>query len=160
MVAPKFPVPGIGRQPQTGPRRVRLASWMTAKDNAYFARSYVNRLWGYLFGVGLIEPLDDIRAGNPATNPELLDDLTAEFIRSSCDVRHILSMICKSRTYQLSVATNRWNKDDKVNYSHAIARRLPAEVLYDALSRATGAVSRIPGGRAGNASRRITRFRD
>ena len=65
-----------------------LAAWITSKDNPYFARSYVNRLWGYLFGVGIIEPLDDIRAGNPPTNPELLDYLTEEFIKSGFDVRH------------------------------------------------------------------------
>ena len=53
---------------------------MTSKDNPYFAKSYVNRLWGYLFGVGIIEPLDDLRAGNPPSNPELLDYLTREFV--------------------------------------------------------------------------------
>ena len=64
----------------TRPRREQLANWITSKDNQYFAKSYVNRLWGYLFGVGIIEPIDDIRAGNPPTNPELLDRLTKEFI--------------------------------------------------------------------------------
>ena len=61
----------------------------------------MNRLWGYLLGVGIIEPLDDLRAGNPATNPELLDYLTREFIKSGFDVRHVMRLICKSRTYQL-----------------------------------------------------------
>ena len=145
VAAPKFPFPAAVAAAPTAPRRARLASWITAKDNPYFAKSYVNRLWGYLLGEGIIEPLDDIRAGNPPTNPELLDYLTDEFVKSGFDVRHVMSTMCKSRTYQLSVVTNRWNKDDKLNYSHAIARRLPAEVLYDALSRATGAVSKIPG---------------
>src|SRR5437763_3495405 len=102
---------------------------MTSKDNVYFARSHVNRLWAYLLGVGLIEPIDDIRAGNPPSNPQLLDRLTEEFVRHDFDVRHMLKLICKSRTYQHSVATNRWNADDNTNYSHALARRLPAEVL-------------------------------
>ncbi len=124
---------------------MELADWLTSKDNPYFARSYVNRLWGYLQGVGIIEPLDDIRAGNPASNPELLDYLTQEFIKSGFDVRHVMRLICKSRTYQLSVETNKWNADDKVNYSHATARRLPAEVLLDAVYRVTGSVSNIPG---------------
>ncbi len=126
-------------------RRAELAAWITAKENPYFARSYVNRLWGYLFGAGIIEPLDDLRAGNPATNPELLDYLTDEFLKSNFDARHVIRLICKSRTYQLSVSANEWNEDDKINYSHAIARRLPAEVLYDAVNRATGAVSKFPG---------------
>ena len=126
------------RPPRTPPAAQELAAWITSTDNPYFARSYVNRLWGYLFGVGIIEPIDDIRAGNPPTNPELLDYLTAEFIKSGFDVRHVIRLICKSRTYQLSVATNKWNEDDKINYSHAIARRLPAEVLYDAVYRVTG----------------------
>ena len=97
------------RPPRTPRAAQELAAWITSKDNPYFARSYVNRLWGYLFGVGIIEPLDDIRAGNPPTNPELLDYLTAEFVKSGFDVRHVMRLICKSRTYQLSVATNKWN---------------------------------------------------
>ncbi len=122
---------------------------MTAKDNPYFAKSYVNRLWGYLLGVGIIEPLDDIRAGNPATNPELLDYLIQEFTKSGFDMRHVMRMVCKSRTYQLSVETNKWNADDKVNYVHATARRLPAEVLLDSVYRVTGSVSKFPGVPAG-----------
>jgi WD40 repeat protein/mono/diheme cytochrome c family protein len=142
---PKFPYQCAYEKPAGAARRVELASWLTSKDNPYFARSYVNRLWGYLFGVGIIEPLDDLRAGNPPTNPELLDYLTDEFIRSGFDVRKIVRMICTSRTYQLSVETNRWNADDRVNYSHAIARRLPAEVLLDTVYRVTGSSSKFPG---------------
>jgi WD40 repeat protein len=126
-------------------RREQLADWLTSKDNQYFARSYVNRIWGYLFGVGLIEPLDDIRAGNPPSNPELLDYLTQEFIKSNFNVRQLMAMIAKSRTYQLSVKTNQWNADDKHNFSHATAKRLAAEVLYDTVYRVTGAVTKIPG---------------
>src|SRR5262249_17781231 len=96
-----------------------------------------------------IEPIDDIRAGNPASNPELLDYLTKEFLSSGFDARHVMRLICKSRTYQLSVATNKWNEDDKINYSHATARRLPAEVLLDAVSRVTGSPSKFPGVPAG-----------
>ena len=126
-------------------RRQELAAWVTSPDNKYFAKSYVNRLWGYLLGVGVREPIDDLRAGNPPTNPELLDHLTEEFINSDFNVRYILQLICKSRTYQLSLATNKWNEDDSTNYSHAIARRLPAEVLYDAIHRVSGSISKIPG---------------
>lgn len=145
VTAPKFPYEAPHTKVEKATRRQELASWMVSKDNPYFARSYVNRLWGYLLGTGIIEPLDDIRAGNPATNPELLDYLTSEFIKSGFDSRHVVRLICKSRTYQLSLSANKWNEDDKTNYSHAIARRLPAEVLYDAVTRVTGAVSKIPG---------------
>ena len=130
-------------------RRAALAAWITSKDNPYFARSYVNRLWGYMFGVGIIEPIDDIRAGNPASNPELLDYLTKEFIDSGFDSRHVIRLICQSRTYGLSVAPNKWNDDDKINFSHASARRLPAEVLLDSVYRVTGSTSNFPGVPAG-----------
>ena len=127
-------------------RRQQLAAWITSPDNRFFAMSYVNRLWGYLTGVGVIEPLDDIRAGNPPTDPELLEYLKTEFINHNFDVRHIMRLICQSRTYQLTVGTNKWNEDDKINYSHATARRLPAEVLYDSVLKVTGAPTKLPGG--------------
>jgi WD40 repeat protein/mono/diheme cytochrome c family protein len=145
LTPPKFPFPCDFKADEKAPRREKLAAWITSPDNQYFARSYVNRLWGYLFGIGIVEPIDDIRAGNPATNPALLDYLTEEFLKSGFDARHVIALICKSRTYQLSVETNKWNEDDKTNYSHAIARRLPAEVLYDSVSRVLGAVSKFPG---------------
>jgi hypothetical protein len=145
----KFP---YGDPPPAGPkasRREQLAKWVATADNQYFAKSYVNRLWSYLLGTGIIEPVDDIRAGNPPSNPKLLDRLTQEFVQSGFNVRHVMRLVCKSRTYQLSIATNQWNADDTVNYSHAIARRLPAEVLFDTIERATGSKSKLPGLRAG-----------
>jgi hypothetical protein len=75
----------------------------------------------------------------------LLDFLTSEFVKSGFNPRHVMALICKSRTYQLSVATNEWNEDDQINFSHARARRLPAEVLFDAIYRTTGATSAVPG---------------
>src|SRR5262249_26831981 len=135
---PSFPFTHADMAPPTASRREQLARWITSKENPYFARSYVNRVWSYLLGVGLIEPVDDIRAGNPPTNPRLLYRLTDEFVKSGFNVQQLIRTICKSRTYQHSVSVNAWNKDDQVNYSHALARRLPAEVLYDAIHRATG----------------------
>jgi hypothetical protein len=146
---PDFPYDHADTPGDERSRREQVAYWITSKENQYFAKSYVNRLWGYLFGRGIIEPIDDIRAGNPPTNPELLDRLTREFIDSGFDIQHILRLICKSRTYQLSIAANPWNEDDSINYSHATARRLPAEVLYDAIQWSTGSVSRLPGVPAG-----------
>ena len=144
VAAPEFPFPAQAEL--KGSRREQLAAWMTSPDNRYFATSYVNRLWGYLTGAGIIEPLDDIRAGNPPTNPELLDYLTKEFVAHGFDARHVLRLICQSRTYQLGIATNAWNADDKINYSHALARRLPAEVLYDSVLKVVGSGPRLPGG--------------
>ena len=126
-------------------RRQKLAKWITSRDNQYFAKSYVNRLWGYLTGTGIIEPIDDIRAGNPPSNPELLDWLTEQFLAGDFNTQEMVRTICKSRTYQMSIATNKWNHDDTINYSHAKARRLPAEVLYDAIHLVTGAQSQFPG---------------
>ena len=143
-VAPSFPYEVPVEHPGQS-RRESLAEWIVDADNPYFARSFVNRLWASLLGVGLIEPVDDIRAGNPPSNPELLDYLTDEFIQSGFDTRHILRLICNSRTYQLSSETSPMNEDDRVNYSHAYPRRLPAEVIYDAVHQATGSVSEIPG---------------
>jgi WD40 repeat protein/mono/diheme cytochrome c family protein len=145
VMTPAFPYTVKFQTPSQATRRQQLAAWITSPENPYFARSYVNRLWGYLFGVGIIDPIDDIRAGNPPSNPELLDYLTREFIQSGFNIRHMMRLICTSRTYQLSVAANKWNEDDKINYSHARARRLPAEVLLDSVYRVTGSTSHFPG---------------
>ena len=149
VTAPQFPFDCDFDAPPGATRREELAAWITSPNNPYFARSYVNRLWGYLFGVGIIEPVDDIRAGNPATNPQLLAYLTREFKASGFSARHMLRTICQSRTYQLSFRTNKWNEDDGINFSHAIPRRLPAEVLLDSVYRATGAASAFPGMKRG-----------
>ena len=125
VTAPQFPFPAKHAVKDKETRREELAAWITSPDNQYFARSMANRMWGYLFGVGIIDPIDDIRAGNPPTNPELLDYLTKEFVQSGFNIRHIQKLIVNSRTYQLSVVANRWNQDDKINYSHALPRRLP-----------------------------------
>jgi hypothetical protein len=145
ITAPKFPFALKDEAPTTLPRREQLAHWITSKENPYFAKSYVNRLWSYLLGAGIIEPVDDIRAGNPASNPKLLDRLTEEFIKSGFDTREVFRTICKSRVYQQSIQTNKWNEDDEINYSHALARRLPAEVFFDSIYRSTGSLSRLPG---------------
>lgn len=153
---PSFPYQVQCDVPESGTRREQLATWMTDADNPYFAKSFVNRLWGYLLGVGLIEPIDDIRAGNPPTNPELLNHLTEQFIASNFDIRSMLRQICNSRTYQLSVASNPLNSDDSQNYARAMPRRLPAEVIYDAVHALTGAVSNIPGMPKGTRAAAVT----
>jgi hypothetical protein len=146
ITAPQFPFVHGAMPDASLPRREQLARWLTAKENPYFAKSYANRLWAYLLGVGVIEPIDDIRAGNPPSNVALLDHLTKKFVDDGFDVRKMMAHICKSRTYQLSIATNQWNQDDDMNYSRRYPQRLPAEVLYDAVYRVTGTPSRLPGG--------------
>jgi hypothetical protein len=145
LAKPTFPFTHKDMPKADLPRRQQLSQWITSKDNPYFAKSYVNRLWAYLLGIGLIEPIDDIRAGNPPSNPALLDKLTNDFITSGFDMQHMLKLICKSRAYQHSIETTKWNADDDLNYSHAIARRLPAEVLFDAIHQATGSMPKLPG---------------
>lgn len=144
-VVPKFPFDCEYDPPSDSSRRAQFAAWLTSPKNPYFARSYVNRMWGYLLGKGLIEPIDDIRAGNPASIPELLAFLEKDFIEHQFDVRHLIRTICRSKTYQLSMESNDWNKDDDRNYSHAMPRRLPAEVLFDAIHQVTGSKSKLPG---------------
>ena len=149
VAAPKFPYEHGDRAPESASRREQLAHWLTSNENPYFARSYVNRIWSYLMGVGLIEPVDDLRATNPATNPELLDALAEDFISHGLNSQHLIRTICKSRVYQHQIATNEWNEDDSLNYSHAYAKRLSAEMLYDAIHRTTGSQLKLPGVPAG-----------
>ena len=120
-----------------------LATWLTAKDNPMFARAGVNRIWSYFMGRGIIEPVDDIRTSNPPSNPELLDALTKDFVDSGFDMKHIMKTITRSRAYQQSIKTNQWNKSDTINFSHAVARRLTAEQLLDAIGVATGSRPRF-----------------
>jgi uncharacterized protein DUF1549/uncharacterized protein DUF1553 len=123
---------------QEGDRRNDLVRWLTSKDNPYFAKAVANRIWSYFFGRGIIDPVDDIRAGNPPSNEPLLTALTKDLTDHNFDLRHLIRTIANSRTYQLTYRTNEWNKGDEVNFSHALPRRLPAETLFDAISVATG----------------------
>jgi hypothetical protein len=149
VVAPKVPV-GEAKEPdEEGNRREVLVDWLTSKDNPFFAKSMANRIWSYFYGRGIIDPVDDIRASNPPSNPELLDALTTLFIESGWDLRSLMTTICKSRTYQLSISKNKWNEDDTINFSHAIPRRLSAEQMVDALSIATGTTIKFNGAPSG-----------
>ena len=145
VIAPKFPFECNYQVADGSSRRAQFAAWLTSATNPYFARSFVNRTWGYLMGRGLIEPIDDIRAGNPASIPELLEFLEHDFVEHKFDVRHVMRTICQSQTYQLAIDSNSWNVDDDRNYSHALPRRLPAEVLYDSIHQVTGSATKIPG---------------
>ena len=137
VMAPKFIV-GAATAPVDATRRLAYSEWLTSKDNPFFAKSTVNRVWSYFFGRGIIDPVDDIRASNPPTNPALLDALTKDFVEHNFDLRYLMRTIADSRAYQSSVSTNEWNAADGDNFSHFIPRRLTAEELMDAVATATG----------------------
>jgi hypothetical protein len=125
--------------------RAALAKWITDPANEYFAGAMVNRVWAHYMNVGLVEPVDDLRATNPPTNPELWKALVAHFVKSKYDLRDLMRVILNSRAYQLSSATRAGNATDAKFYSHYYARRLPAEVLLDAICDATGVPERFDG---------------
>ncbi len=116
--------------------RVKLAEWMTSSDNPFFARMLVNRYWKHFFGRGLVDPEDDMRLTNPATNPELLDALALHF-KKKFDLKDLIRTICNSKTYQLSAKSNQYNANDKQSFSRYQPRRLSAEVLLDAIDSVT-----------------------
>jgi hypothetical protein len=121
-----------------GDRRRALADWLASAENPWFARNLANRFWAHFLGRGLVEPVDDVRATNPASNPELLEALTRHLVNYQFDARALIRFITASRTYQLSSAVNETNENDEQNFSRALFRRLPAEVLMDAVSDVTG----------------------
>ena len=129
-------------------RRRVLADWMTAADNPYFAAALANRLWAHYFGRGLVEPLDDLRATNPASNEALLAALAKHLRDGKYDVKAFTRTLLLSRAYQLGPATAA-NHDDEQNFSHARPRALPAEVLLDAICQATGVGEKFNGWPAG-----------
>jgi hypothetical protein len=119
--------------------REALWQWMRSADNPGFARSFVNRIWGHYFGVGLVHPVDDFSIANPPSNDTLLDALAKEFIESGYDIRRLERRILTSRVYQLSSKTNATNKLDKTNFARSYVRPMMAEVVVDAINTALGA---------------------
>ena len=140
VVEPRYllPVQGAPKLDGTGDQRPALVEWLTSKQNPFFARAVANRVWSYFFGRGIIEPVDDIRASNPAVNAPLLDALAQDMKDHDYDLQHLIRTIVESRTYQASIRTNSWNENDGINFSRRIPRRLSAEQLADAISAATG----------------------
>ncbi len=120
-----------------GDPRVKLAAWMTDPANPWFARLACNRLWKQFFGRGLVEPEDDLRSTNPATNEPLLAHLAAQLVRDGYDLKRLMRSLLTSRVYQLSSVPNATNVDDEQNFSRHYVRRLPAEVMLDAISDVT-----------------------
>ena len=110
-----------------------LMDWLRRKDNPYFAKAIVNRVWAHYFQVGIVNPADDLNLANAPSNAELLDCLSKGFIESGYDFHWLHRTILNTDTYQRSWQTNDTNGNDRRNFSHALLRRLPAETAYDAL---------------------------
>jgi hypothetical protein len=120
--------------------RATLAAWVTAPDNPFFAKAAVNRLWGFVFGVGLVDPVDDFHEKNLPSHPELLDALARAFVESGFDTRFILRAICLSETYQRSSAVTKARQADVRLYARFPVQGLTPEQLFDSLALATGAL--------------------
>jgi len=137
----------------------RLSRWLTRPDNPLFARAQVNRVWFHLMGRGLVDPVDDFRATNPASHPELIDALTTEFVRNGFDLRSLIRLIMNSRTYQLASKPAPGSEDDAANYSHIIVRRLSAEQLLDCESQAAGVTLEFKGWPVGTRAAQVPTVR-
>ena len=118
-------------------RREYLATWLTAADNPYFARSITNRVWANFYGVGLVESVDDMRMSNPASNEELLNATASHLVENDFNLKSLIRTILQSETYQRSSHPLAENKDEKRFYSRYYPRRMMAEVLLDAISQVT-----------------------
>lgn len=121
--------------------RLALADWMSEESNPFFSKVLMNRYWKHFFKTGLVEPEDDLRDTNPATNPELLDALAKHFVESGFDLKEAIRVIVSSTTYQLSSQPNEYNVVDRQNFSHFYPKRMQAEVLLDSIDNLTGATT-------------------
>lgn len=124
--------------PTSRDRRETLVDWMFGPAKKQTTRAIVNRVWGKMFGRGIVDPVDDMRFSNPPVNEPLLEALADDFNAHNYDFKHLVRTILNSRTYQLSSVPNATNVREEMNFSHARLRRLPAEQMLDALGAATG----------------------
>lgn len=118
-------------------RREYLAQWMTAPENPYFTKAIVNRIWANFFGIGLVQPIDDLRVSNPASNPELFEQLAQYVAEEKYDLRKLMRLILLSNTYALKSDTVAGNEQDRKFFSHYYPKRLMAEVMHDAICQVT-----------------------
>jgi hypothetical protein len=123
--------------------REPLMNWLRDQENPYFARAFVNRVWASYFHRGIVEPADDLNLANPPSNEPLLDYLAKGFIAHHYDMKWLHREILTSDTYQRSWKTNETNKLDEKNFSHAVIRRLPAEMVNDAITMATANSAKV-----------------
>jgi hypothetical protein len=126
-------------------RRSPLADWMTSPENRMFSRNVANRYWSYLMGRGLVDPVDDMRATNPPSNPALLEALADSLVQSGYNVKELMRTIMTSRLYQLSSQPTAENKNDSRFHSYYRVKRLSAEALLDAVDDVCGTRTKFPG---------------
>lgn len=140
--------------------RITFAEWLTSPNNPFFARSISNRIWAHYMGKGIVDPVDDFRATNPASNPALLDALAKSLVDHKFDVKELMRDIMNSRVYQTSAKANASNKTDTRNFARAYPKRLTAEQLFDSITLATDSVTlltpqRRPGAGNGNVMQQV-----
>jgi hypothetical protein len=148
---PPAPLDGEAVPEDSEDRRAHLAEWLTSAENPYFARAIANRVWANFLGVGLVEPVDDMRQSNPASNEELLAAAAEYVVDNGYDLKALMRVIMQSATYQRSAEPAGGNGDDKRHYARYYARRMSAEAALDAISQVAGAPSEFketesPGG--------------
>jgi hypothetical protein len=143
-MAPKF-LGGDSPDVKGKDRRKVLADWLASPDNPYFARNLANIVWAHFFGKGIIDPVDDVRVSNPASNPELLDELARRFTSYKYDFKKLVRDLCTSRTYQLATESNATNETDTRNFAKGPIRRIRAEVLLDVISEVTDTPNKFKG---------------
>ena len=136
--------------------REPLMAWLLQRDNPYFAHAFVNRIWHHYFGVGIVDPPDDFNRANPPSNTALLDWLGEQFVANGYDIKWLHHTIANSRTYQRGWQPNDTNRNDQRNFSHALIRRMPAEVTIDAILQATANDARSNTWATDTANRKIT----
>ena len=137
-----------GEEPEIKPgqdRRRVMAEWLASPRNPYFARNIANIVWTHFMGVGVVDPVDDVRITNPPSNPELMDELSKKLTEYKYDLRKMVRDITTSMTYQRTSQVNETNAGDKRNYSHSYVRRVKAEVLLDAISSITETPNKFQG---------------
>ena len=125
-------------------RREVLADWLASPRNPYFAKNFVNRIWHHFFNIGIVEPVDDVRVSNPASNDPLLVELAKRFTDSNYDFKALVRDICRSEAYQRSTEKNASNQTDERNFASQTLRRIKAESMLDILSQVTSTKDKFP----------------
>jgi hypothetical protein len=144
VIPPKF-LGGDAPETKGKDRRQVLADWIASPENPYFPRHIANLVWAQYMGRGIVEPVDDVRISNPASNPELLDALATKLVEYKYDLRRIVRDVCNSRSYQLTTRPNSTNELDDRNFAKATIRRMRAEVMLDCINQVTETKDRFKG---------------
>jgi len=149
-VTPKFLGGNVPSFQEGQDYRQSLGDWVSSHENKAFAKNISNIVWAHFFGVGIVDPVDDMRVSNPPSNPELLDHLAQRLVTHNFEIKDLIREICNSRTYQLATKRNGSNQWDEREFSHQKIRRMRAEVLLDCITQATETTDRLPGLPAGS----------